>query len=89
MNNIPDHIMTELLEVTWQEVEPELNEKVGFIALNRGHWQDVVPCVAHAAQRKLLEWGLGQCDIPEHGRDGVQRFDCGNCMADLQTKLEK
>ena len=44
------------------EITKWINEdsSVRWISLGRGHYEDVIPIVAHAAQRKLVEWLKGQ-----------------------------
>ena len=49
MMKIPDEA-----RLTQEEGEAAVNEKLDFIRLNRGHWEDVVPIVADLQLTRLL-----------------------------------
>lgn len=82
------------IELTRDETEIVINKwknqdwATRHISLNRGHWEDITPLVAHASSQKTLqaviEYFEGTCD---HTKLQLRRT-CYKCYKELKSLLD-
>ena len=53
-----------------------------FIAVNRGHWEIIVPLIAKAQAKNIHSWGNEACP---HGRR--RRRACSKCWQQLKQEI--
>jgi len=82
-------------ELTGDEIDKVVNdafnkdELLRHFVESRGHWEDISPIIARAAQAKLVRWLEKYCnDHPDSSWGIVRRADCPHCLDEIRKELE-